>query len=347
MTVMAAQTSQATFQQRVSGTAFANASCIVYDGENGFCEDYQVTCTATSGGTIPCPSEPTATIDVKTSYDTHQVIVNPGFLTAPIGTNTWSNIFTAFYLQRIDPTTRGRTTGFSEFFAVDLGASNSQGEGTVAFLSPLQQSDDRIFPRGAVIPVEFQLTSIEQPTQPVTDATAGITVMKLIDANGNPSPGIILEKSSAFKFRNGKYAFELNTFGYAPGVYNLTVYGDAFAAEQVEFTIPVSTFGARLQTQIESLAFDSTTNQYVATLTVSNVGKATANGVIVTVATLDLATTLTMLPVSLGDIDAGSSATVTLNYPSFAGKQNSRAILIIFEAFAGGFGDAFLPVKLP
>ena len=56
MTVTAAQTTQQTFKQRVAGTQFANATCIVYSGEGGNCEDYQVTCSATSGGTISCPS---------------------------------------------------------------------------------------------------------------------------------------------------------------------------------------------------------------------------------------------------------------------------------------------------
>jgi Galactose oxidase, central domain len=129
MTVTAVQIPQASFQERVAGTAFATALCIAYEGENGYCEDYQVTCTNTSGSSVTCPSESTPSISVKTCYDTQRAIINPGFLTAPIGTNNWTNIFTAFYLQRIDPTTRGRTTGFSEFVAVSLGASDAQGAG--------------------------------------------------------------------------------------------------------------------------------------------------------------------------------------------------------------------------
>lgn len=347
MTVTAVQTPQATFQQRVVGTPFANALCIVYDGEDGYCEDYQVSCTNTNGNSITCPAESTATIDVKTSYDTHQAIVNPGFLTAPIGTNNWTNIFTAFYLQRIDPTTKGKTKGFSEFFAVDLGPSDPQGLASFAFLPPLQQSDARIFPAGTLIPVEFALTAIAPPGQVVKDATAGITVMLVQDANGNPASSIILEKSMAFRFHHRKYIFALDTRGYAPGTYNVTVYGNAFAAQQVEFAIPVATRGAKLETQIQSLAFDAATKQYVATLTVSNTGSATANGVIVFASTLDWARTETTLPVSLGDIGTGSSATVTLTYPTLPKKQPCTALLMVLEAFAGGFGEGRFVVELP
>jgi sugar lactone lactonase YvrE len=347
MTVAAVQAPQATFQQRVVGTPFANALCIVYDGEDGYCEDYQVSCTNTNGNSITCPAESTATIDVKTSYDTHQAIVNPGFLTAPIGTNNWTNIFTAFYLQRIDPTTKGKTKGFSEFFAVDLGPSDPQGLASFAFLPPLQQSDARIFPAGALIPVEFALTAIAQPGQVVRDATAGITVMLVQDGNGNPASSIILEKSVAFKFRHRKYIYALDTRGYAPGTYNVTVYGDAFAAQQVEFAIPVATRGGKLETQIQSLAFDAATKQYVATLTVSNTGSATANGVIVFASALDWARTETILPVSLGDIGTGSSETVTLTYPALPKKEPCHALLTVLEAFAGGFGEGRFVVELP
>ena len=104
----------------MAGTTFANATCMVYSGAGGNCVDYQVTCSTTSGSQITCPDESSPTIAVKTSYDTLQQIIDPGFLTTPIGTNDWTNIFTAFYLQRIDPTTKGRTSGFSEFVAVEI-----------------------------------------------------------------------------------------------------------------------------------------------------------------------------------------------------------------------------------
>jgi len=239
MSVTAAQTTQATFQQRVAGTQFANSACIVYSGAGGNCVDYQVTCSDTNGNPIPCPSTPAPNIDVKTSYDTLQTIMNPGFLTTPIGTNQWQSIFTAFYLQRIDPTTKGRTKGFSEFFGVDRSATNAQGPGTFTFLAPLRPTDPRVFGAGAGIPAAFQLVSVANPTHLVTDALASLTVVMVSDANGNPQSNVVLAQPNAFQYQGGKgrYFYQINTTGYAPGTYILTVYGNAFAAQQVQFSI--------------------------------------------------------------------------------------------------------------
>jgi hypothetical protein len=347
MTALAAQISEGTFEGRVAGTPFASAQCIVYEGESGYCEDYQVSCTDTAGNSISCPSVSTPTISVKTSYDTEQGIINPGFLTAPLGTNNWSNIFESFYLQRIDPTTKGRTTGFSEFVAVALGASNSQGSGQFTMLAPLQQDDVRVFPVGTLIPVVFQLASTSEPVQPVTDATAGVTVTMVTDSNGNPTSTIVTDRPSAFRFSDGEYRYYLSTLRYLPGTYVVTVYGNAFAAQQVEFTLPASTSGVELQTTLQSLTFDSGANQYVAVLNVTNTSSVEANGVIVVLSALNLALTSSALPYSLGDIGPGTSAAVTLTYPAGAGQQGSPAALTAVEAFAGGAVPVFIPVKLP
>lgn len=347
MTVAAAQTSGSTFTQRVAGTAFANATCIVYSGAGGNCVDYQVTCTNTSGGAIACPSEPTASINVKTSYDTLQTIVNPGFLTAPIGTNQWQNIFTAFYLQRIDPTTRGRTQAFSEFFAVDLGASNVQGAATLQFEDPLQQSDSRVFPVGTMIPVKFQLASVASPGTFVTDAVAGIAVVMVADGQGNPVTNIVLEKSSAFTFSGGSYSYSLNTTGYAPGTYNVTVYGNAFAAQQVQFTLPTPTTSAHLVTTLQSFTLNNSTNQYVVVLSFANPGTTAAGGLVVTSAQLNAASTSTALPLSVGDVGSGAAATATLTFPASAGAPASRGVLSINLSYAGGTAGAGFRVTLP
>jgi YVTN family beta-propeller protein len=347
MTVTAAQTTQGGFKQRVRGSQFPDATCIVYSGEGGNCVDYQVTCSSEAGGEISCPSESTPTISVKTSYDTSQSIVNPGFLMAPIGTNDWTNIFVSFSLLRVDPVTKGRTTGFSEFVAVDLGATNAQGAGTLQFLPPLQQADARIFPVGTTIPVDFHLMSIAKPSVPVTDAVAGITVVMLSDAQGNPTSKVILEQPSAFTYRGGSYVFELPTAGYAPGVYALTVYGNAFAAQQVDFTLPSTTSGVHLVTTVQSLTLSGSSNQYVAVFRVANTGSNLANGVIVTNSNLNGAGTSSALPISLGDMAAGGSATVTLTYPKSAGAAGSPGVLTINESYAGGTAGGGFRVTLP
>ena len=347
MTVVAAQATQASIQQRLAGTPFANASCIVYSGAGGNCVDYKVTCSNTGGSKITCPSESTPTISVKTSYDTSQSITNPGFLTTPIGTNNWTNIFDSFFLQRIDPTTKGRTSGFSEFVAVDLGATNSQGGGTLQFLAPLQSNDERIFPVGTSIPVSFKLTSLANPGVPVSDAIAGITVVMVSDASGNPTTKLVLEKTAAFVFSGGNYVYSLNTTGYAPGVYNVTVYGNAFVAQQVQFTLPAPTTGARISTTLQSLTLNTTTHQYVAVFKMTNTGTGTANGLTTTASVLNSTPSVTSLPVSLGDVNPGSSIEVTLSFPVTAGAANSRGEITISESYAGGTAGGGFRVTLP
>ena len=347
MTVVAAQANQQTFKQRVAGTQFANATCIVYSGAGGNCVDYQVTCSSANGGTISCPSESSPTISVKTSFDTQQQIINPGFLTTPIGENDWTNIFESFYLQRIDPTVKGRTRGFSEFVAVDLGASNEQGAGNATLLAPLAASDDRIFPSGTTIPVQFSLVSIAHPGTSVTDATAGISVVQTADSKGNAVANIVLDAPTGFAYSGSSYKYSLKTSGYAAGTYVLTIYGNAFAAQQVQFTIPAATSGAHLVTTLQSLTLNSSTNQYVATISIANTGTSAANGVLLTAAKLNTTATSTALPLGVGDISAASSITATLTFPTSAGAAGSPGSLSISETYAGGSTGAGVRVVLP
>jgi YVTN family beta-propeller protein len=346
MTVVAAQATQASIQQRLAGTQFANAACIAYSGAGGNCLDYKVTCSNTGGSQITCPSESSPTITVKTSFDTLQPITNPGFLTTPIGTNNWTNIFDSFYLQRIDPTMKGKTSGFSEFVAVDLGATNGEGAGTFQFLAPLQSNDQRSFPVGASIPVKFHLASVANPAVPITDATAGITVVMISDASGNPTSNLVLEKPAAFTYGGGNYSYLLSTSGYAPGTYNITVYGNAFVAQQVEFTLTAPT-GPRISTTLQSLTLNGTTKQYAAVFKISNTGGAVAKNLAVTAAKLDSTATVSSMPANLGNINAGSSVNVTLLFPGTAGAPKSSGEITISESYAGGTSGGGFRVTLP
>jgi YVTN family beta-propeller protein len=237
MTVTAAQSTLATYQQSVAGTPFANSTCIVYSGTGGNCVNYQVTCSV-NGNRVTCPPQPTPNISVKTSYDTLQTIVNPGFLTAPIGTNEWQNIFSQFYLQRIDPSTKGFTKGFSQFYAVALGASSKEGAETFTFLAPLLSTDPRVFGAGVEIPVEFRLTPITKHATPITSAVADLTVVMVSNASGTPESKVVLSRKNTFEYQGaGDYLYQMNTAGFADGTYILTVYGNSFAAQQVPFSI--------------------------------------------------------------------------------------------------------------
>jgi YVTN family beta-propeller protein len=235
MTVEELEITQQAFDQRVVGTQFANATCIVYAGAGGNCVDYEVTCSNTAGNPIACPSESTPSIAVQTSFTTLQGIVNPGFLTTPIGENEWANIFTGFS----DTTIKGRTKGFSEFVAVDLGASNAQGLGTLSFLAPLQPANPRVFGAGVTIPVAFQLASVTNPGQFITDAVANLTLEMVANAAGQSQSTVVLALTNPFHMVDGTYSYNLNTTGLAPGTYVLAVYGNAFAAQQVQLTVDI------------------------------------------------------------------------------------------------------------
>ncbi|MFZ0953234.1 MAG: beta-propeller fold lactonase family protein [Candidatus Sulfotelmatobacter sp.] len=233
MTVKEVEITQAQFLQRVAGTPFAKATCIVYAGAGGNCVDDQVTCSE-GGSPIACPSEASPTIAVQTTFDTSQAIINPGYLTTPIGENEWTNIFVSYS----DPRVRAKTTGFSEFVAVDLGTTNSQGAGNLTLLAPLRATDPRVFGIGAGIPATFQLTSIANPNKSVTDAVANLTIVMVSNASGMPESTVVLALNSAFAYQSGVgYKYQVNTSAYQPGQYVLTIYGNAFAAQQVTFTI--------------------------------------------------------------------------------------------------------------
>jgi len=232
MTTAAVEITQTQFAQRVAGTQFASATCIVYSGSGGNCVDYQVTCSDTSGNPITCPSEANPTIIVQTGFSTSQGIINPGYLTTPIGENLWENIFTGF----TDATVIGKTKGFSEFVAVDLGANNPQGEGKYRILSPTLPTT---FCSPQIIPLEIQLTSVANGTA-ITDAQVGVSVMRLENAQGNPAQQVLLSEPNVFvQTVPGRYKYDIQSSNYPPGTYVLTIYGNAFPAFQGHFKIDV------------------------------------------------------------------------------------------------------------
>ena len=238
MTVEEVELTQQQFDQRVAGTKFANATCIVYSGAGGNCVDYEVTCSNAAGNPITCPSESTPSIAVQTTFMTLQGIVHPGFLTTPIGENQWTNIFTGF----TDPSIKGRTKGFSEFVAVNLGAGNGQGLGIFSFQKPLRSTDPRVFGSGVEIPVKFQLVAAADPSHSITDAVANLSVEMVANATGQAESNIVFTLQDAFQYQpQSGYSYALSTSGYSAGTYVLTVYGNAFAAQSVQFTVNART----------------------------------------------------------------------------------------------------------
>ena len=74
----------------------------------------------------------------------------------------------------------------------------------------------------------------------MSDAQAGLSIVMIADAAGN---AVSREKLAlappAFHYssRRHSYSLELEFEGYAPGTYALTIYGNAFAAQQMFFTL--------------------------------------------------------------------------------------------------------------
>lgn len=130
------------YQTRLSGTQFANETCIIYEGTGlqpdygGNCLLYTVTCQdPTTGMNVPCPTvnmmdcanDPTKCIDTQTTFYTVDPITatNADYLEAPSMTNQWCSVFTGLMMHDLgngDPpgkgtgfTLTGKGTGFSDF----------------------------------------------------------------------------------------------------------------------------------------------------------------------------------------------------------------------------------------
>src|SRR5579884_3315961 len=86
---------------------------------------------------------------------------------------------------------------------------------------------------------------------------------------------------------------------------------------------------------------------YTATISLNNIGYLAANNTQITSAKLGLATTSTPLPVSVGNIPAGSSGSASLSFPAAAGVSGKTVTLKVVSSFTGGTSTNSIKVKLP
>jgi hypothetical protein len=86
---------------------------------------------------------------------------------------------------------------------------------------------------------------------------------------------------------------------------------------------------------------------YVAALTLKNIGFNSAQNVSITASTLGTAATSTTLPVSVGTITPGATGNATLTYPSSAGTSGHKATLKVSGTFTGGKFSLKTTVVLP
>lgn len=160
-------------------------------------------------------------------------------------TDNWSDIFDTMAIvpsvqSPTDPLVFVGATNDPnlEFAAATLGAvqvANFQG-----FETPLAPKNARTFTAGETIKVAFQLTNAAN--QFVSNANPQLSVLfigaSLSFSNVSPANFKGLSPNTfVYNSKSNAYQFYLDTTGYAPGMYSLTVYSDSFGAQEVTFTI--------------------------------------------------------------------------------------------------------------
>jgi hypothetical protein len=101
-----------------------------------------------------------------------------------------------------------------------------------------------------------------------------------------------------------------------------------------------------MPTLVSTAQLVNTGGGYTATITVTNSGNGVAHNVVLTGAVLGSANGST-LPVSLGDIQAGSAATATVNFPASAGNPGAATIERLTGTYDGGTFGGSLRATLP
>jgi len=172
--VTAIPVDQQTFHdQRLSGTPFTNAQCVVYEGTGGLCVLFRVTCTNQAGS--DCTS---LNYDLFNNFNTDQIINGACVLKAPINTNTWQNIIIDFTQTRNDPGSHSGSKGFSDFVL----AQNCTAAPNINITSPANGATYLV---GQTIPTNFTCAPDPQaPLVTVTSCTGTLNGHPVVN-NGN------------------------------------------------------------------------------------------------------------------------------------------------------------------
>ncbi len=105
--------------------------------------------------------------------------------------------------------------------------------------------------------------------------------------------------------------------------------------------------GVQLVTSLQSLTVDRGTGDYIAQVRVTNDGAATAGSVALTTGTLGGSEPGSSLPIALGDLASGASATAFLSFPASTGSPGARTVLQVGESYQGGTAGGGFRVALP
>ena len=149
--------------------AAGNAKCITYANTGGTCWTFTVVCTGPDcGGTYDA--------EFSTSYDSDTTILKPGFGKGEFScavpfTGIFKNQIDGFFVQRIDPTTKGRSGGSGSCW---VATQNTPGvsdlvSNFIGFNSPVQNNAVNVVKAGQAIPLGWQL--LDENSHPITNLT--------------------------------------------------------------------------------------------------------------------------------------------------------------------------------
>jgi hypothetical protein len=97
----------------------------------------------------------------------------------------------------------------------------------------------------------------------------------------------------------------------------------------------------------QTLARDAVTNEIVASVAVTNTGGTAASNVVLTSILLGSSATITTLPIALGDIAPGATATAVVRFPGTLGPPGMATVLRVVGTFADGTLGGSFRVVLP
>jgi hypothetical protein len=160
----------------VTFTSGTGATCIPYGSTGGNCETFEVVCSGPDcGGTYDA--------EFATSYDLipgQTTVIAPGFGKFHTGsanecalplTGPFTNQIDAFFVQRIDPTTKGKSGGTASCWVATQntpGISNSVSN-FIGFNAPVTNTAVNLAKAGQAIPLSFEV--LDQNSVPVSNLT--------------------------------------------------------------------------------------------------------------------------------------------------------------------------------
>ena len=140
------------------------------------------------------------------------------------------------------------------------------------------------------------------------------------------------------------------TTSSAAGIYPIVITRGSLAATNYTFSFVNGSIAVSVTatpTLTTSAALSLVSGGFTATVTISNSGKGAASNVQLTTATLGSTAATTALPLNLGTIAAGSSTTISINFPPSAGSPGAASADKFAGSYSGGSFSSSSRLTLP